>query len=185
MAHSRALIVLPVPRSLDLIPLLTQELVNPTRYVDTIPVTQTLSFTRLNVPVFSSSHKSTIRCGKTWFPLPDHFLKNRHSVAQLTFQVVEQVDRPRRGGPGYYRDIPSLFLSFAPILHPGSGETVTDAPHALRSQECTAVLRDDDVAVSQDRYVISRDRNAWSGHRSIARSGKGLFWIRGADGRDL
>ncbi|CAJ0956563.1 unnamed protein product, partial [Ranitomeya imitator] len=39
-------------------------------------------------------------------------------------------------------------------------EAFTDAPRALRSQECIA----------------------WSGHRSVARSGKGLFWIRGADG---
>ncbi|CAJ0958837.1 unnamed protein product [Ranitomeya imitator] len=45
-----------------------------------------------------SSHKSTIRCSKTWLPLPDHFLKNHHSIAQLKFQVIEQIDRPRRGG---------------------------------------------------------------------------------------
>ncbi|CAJ0937115.1 unnamed protein product [Ranitomeya imitator] len=44
------------------------------------------------------------------------------------------------------------------------GEAFIDAPRALRSQECIAV---------------SRDRNAWSGHRSAARSRKGLFWIRG------
>ncbi|CAJ0930104.1 unnamed protein product [Ranitomeya imitator] len=44
----------------------------------------------------------------------------------------------------------------------------------MRSQEYIAVSRDNDVAVSQDRYVIiSQDRNAWTGHRSIGRSGKG------------
>ncbi|CAJ0942856.1 unnamed protein product [Ranitomeya imitator] len=63
-------------------------------------------------------------------------------------------------------------------------EAFTDTPCALQSQECIAVSRDDDVAVSRDRYVIiSRDCNAWSGHRSVARSGKGLLWIRGTDGR--
>ncbi|CAJ0952210.1 unnamed protein product [Ranitomeya imitator] len=45
-----------------------------------------------------ASHKSTIRCGKTWLPLQDHFLKHHHSVAQLKFQVVEHIDRPKRGG---------------------------------------------------------------------------------------
>ncbi|CAJ0939375.1 unnamed protein product [Ranitomeya imitator] len=66
----------------------------------------------------------------------------------------------------------------------GPSELVTDAPRALRSEECIAVSRDDDVPVSRDRYVIIlRDRNAWSGHQRVARSGKGQFWIRGADGR--
>ncbi|CAJ0966038.1 unnamed protein product [Ranitomeya imitator] len=51
----------------------------------------------------------------------------------------------------------------------------TDAPRTLRSQECIAVSRDDDVAVLRDRYVIiSRDRNAWTGHRSVSRSRKAL-----------
>ncbi|XP_077155812.1 uncharacterized protein LOC143818356 [Ranitomeya variabilis] len=45
-----------------------------------------------------ASHKSTIRCGKTWLPLPAHFAAARHTVAQLKFQVIEQVPRPRRGG---------------------------------------------------------------------------------------
>ncbi|XP_077111244.1 uncharacterized protein LOC143767108 [Ranitomeya variabilis] len=45
-----------------------------------------------------SSHKSTIRCGKNWLPLPDHFTKFKHTVAQLKFQVIEKVPRPRRGG---------------------------------------------------------------------------------------
>ncbi|CAJ0938687.1 unnamed protein product [Ranitomeya imitator] len=45
-----------------------------------------------------ASHKSTIRCGKTWLPLPDHFIKSRHTVAQLKFQIIEHVPRPRRGG---------------------------------------------------------------------------------------
>ncbi|CAJ0921194.1 unnamed protein product [Ranitomeya imitator] len=52
----------------------------------------------------------------------------------------------------------------------------------LQSQECIAVSRDDDVVVSRDCFVIiSRDCNAWSSHRSAARSGKGLGWIRGAN----
>ncbi|XP_077113688.1 uncharacterized protein LOC143768964 [Ranitomeya variabilis] len=45
-----------------------------------------------------SSHKSTIRCKKTWLPLPYHFVAANHSVSQLRFQVLEQVERPRRGG---------------------------------------------------------------------------------------
>ncbi|XP_077151982.1 uncharacterized protein LOC143815994 isoform X1 [Ranitomeya variabilis] len=45
-----------------------------------------------------ASHKSTIRCGKTWLPIPDHFVTFKHSVAQLKFQIIEQVPRPRRGG---------------------------------------------------------------------------------------
>ncbi|CAJ0968064.1 unnamed protein product [Ranitomeya imitator] len=45
-----------------------------------------------------ASHKSTISCGKNWLSLPDHFTKSRHTVAQLKFQVIEQVPRPRRGG---------------------------------------------------------------------------------------
>ncbi|CAJ0946817.1 unnamed protein product [Ranitomeya imitator] len=60
-------------------------------------------------------------------------------------------------------------------------EAFTDAPRALRSQECIAVSRDDDVAVSRDRYVISRDRNAWTGYRSIARSGKGAGRVAGGE----
>ncbi|CAJ0931102.1 unnamed protein product [Ranitomeya imitator] len=45
-----------------------------------------------------ASHKSTIRCKKTWLPLPYHFASANHSISQLRFQVLEQVDRPRRGG---------------------------------------------------------------------------------------
>ncbi|CAJ0968011.1 unnamed protein product [Ranitomeya imitator] len=45
-----------------------------------------------------ASHKSTIRCKKTWLPLPYHFVSANHSISQLRFQVLEQVDRPRRGG---------------------------------------------------------------------------------------
>ncbi|CAJ0938484.1 unnamed protein product [Ranitomeya imitator] len=36
---------------------------------------------------------------------------------------------------------------------------------------------------SQDCIAVSRNRNAWTSHRSVARSGKGLGWILGADGR--
>ncbi|CAJ0968633.1 unnamed protein product [Ranitomeya imitator] len=46
-------------------------------------------------------------------------------------------------------------------------EVFTDVPRALRFQECIPVSRDDDVAVSRDRYVIiSRHCNAWTGYRS-------------------
>ncbi|CAJ0964547.1 unnamed protein product [Ranitomeya imitator] len=45
-----------------------------------------------------ASHKSTIRCNKNWLPIPEHFSKSGHSVAQLRFQVIEHVPRPRRGG---------------------------------------------------------------------------------------
>ncbi|XP_073428203.1 uncharacterized protein [Dendrobates tinctorius] len=45
-----------------------------------------------------SSHKSTIRCGKTWLPLPAHFKEARHNVSQLRFQIIEKVPRPKRGG---------------------------------------------------------------------------------------
>ncbi|CAJ0954261.1 unnamed protein product [Ranitomeya imitator] len=45
-----------------------------------------------------SSHKSTIRCEKTWLPLPLHFKEARHNVSQLRFQIIERVPRPRRGG---------------------------------------------------------------------------------------
>ncbi|XP_073412618.1 uncharacterized protein [Dendrobates tinctorius] len=45
-----------------------------------------------------SSHKSTIRCKKTWLPIPYHFINANHSVSQLRFQVIEKVERPRRGG---------------------------------------------------------------------------------------
>ncbi|CAJ0967588.1 unnamed protein product [Ranitomeya imitator] len=38
---------------------------------------------------------------------------------------------------------------------PGSKRPVTDAPRALRSEECIAVSRDDDVAVSRDRTSSS------------------------------
>ncbi|CAJ0958980.1 unnamed protein product [Ranitomeya imitator] len=64
----------------------------------------------------------------------------------------------------------------------GLSRSSRDAPVTA---PCIAVSRDDDVAVSRDRYVILlQDLNAWSGHRGVARSGKDLFWIRGADGRD-
>lgn len=45
-----------------------------------------------------ASHKSTIRCKKTWLPPPHHFEATHHTIAQLRFQVLEQVPRPRRGG---------------------------------------------------------------------------------------
>ncbi|CAJ0944555.1 unnamed protein product [Ranitomeya imitator] len=44
-----------------------------------------------------AQHKSTIRCNKTHLPLPHHFAIKNHSIAQLRFQVLEQVDIPRRG----------------------------------------------------------------------------------------
>ncbi|XP_077137512.1 uncharacterized protein LOC143803305 [Ranitomeya variabilis] len=44
-----------------------------------------------------AQHKSTIRCKKTHLPLPHHFSEQNHSIAQLRFQVLEQVDTPRRG----------------------------------------------------------------------------------------
>ncbi|CAJ0967889.1 unnamed protein product [Ranitomeya imitator] len=41
---------------------------------------------------------------------------------------------------------------------PDPSAVVTDAPRALRSQECIALSRDDDVAVLRDQYIIiSRD----------------------------
>ncbi|CAJ0956533.1 unnamed protein product [Ranitomeya imitator] len=45
-----------------------------------------------------ASHKSTIRCKKTWLPVPHHFISANHSVSQLRVQIIEQVERPRRGG---------------------------------------------------------------------------------------
>ncbi|CAJ0968038.1 unnamed protein product [Ranitomeya imitator] len=51
-----------------------------------------------------ASHKSTIRCSKTWLPIPEHFIKCRHTVAHLKYQVIEQVPRPRRGG-NYIRQL--------------------------------------------------------------------------------
>ncbi|KAM4017573.1 uncharacterized protein ACNLHF_007193 isoform 1-T3 [Anomaloglossus baeobatrachus] len=45
-----------------------------------------------------ASHKSTIRCGKLWLPIPHHFHEAKHNVAQLRFQVIDKVYRPRRGG---------------------------------------------------------------------------------------
>ncbi|CAJ0965859.1 unnamed protein product [Ranitomeya imitator] len=44
-----------------------------------------------------AQHKSTIRCNKTHLPLPHHFFEKNHSISQLRFQVLEQVDIPRRG----------------------------------------------------------------------------------------
>ncbi|CAJ0965128.1 unnamed protein product [Ranitomeya imitator] len=44
-----------------------------------------------------AQHKSTIRCNKTHLPLPFHFSAKNHNIAQLRFQVLEQVDIPRRG----------------------------------------------------------------------------------------
>ncbi|CAJ0964548.1 unnamed protein product [Ranitomeya imitator] len=44
-----------------------------------------------------ASHKSTIRCNKNWLPIPEHFSKSGHSVAQLRFQVIEHVPRPPVG----------------------------------------------------------------------------------------
>ncbi|CAJ0965023.1 unnamed protein product, partial [Ranitomeya imitator] len=37
-----------------------------------------------------ASHKSTSHCGKTWLPIPEHFIKFRHTVVQLKYQVIEQ-----------------------------------------------------------------------------------------------
>ncbi|CAJ0943545.1 unnamed protein product [Ranitomeya imitator] len=45
-----------------------------------------------------AGHKSTIRCKKTWLPVPHHFISANHNVSQLRVQVIEQVERPRRGG---------------------------------------------------------------------------------------
>ncbi|CAJ0923647.1 unnamed protein product [Ranitomeya imitator] len=44
-----------------------------------------------------SQHKSTIRCKKTHFPLPHHFIEKNHNISQLRFQVLEQIDPLRRG----------------------------------------------------------------------------------------
>ncbi|CAJ0950220.1 unnamed protein product [Ranitomeya imitator] len=44
-----------------------------------------------------AQHKSTIRCNKAHLPLPFHFSEKNHNIAQLRFQVLEQVDIPRRG----------------------------------------------------------------------------------------
>ncbi|CAJ0949979.1 unnamed protein product [Ranitomeya imitator] len=45
-----------------------------------------------------AGHKSTIRCKKTWLPVPHHFVIANHNVSQLRVHVIEQVKRPRRGG---------------------------------------------------------------------------------------
>ncbi|CAJ0934784.1 unnamed protein product [Ranitomeya imitator] len=45
-----------------------------------------------------SKHKSTIRCKNTLLPIPHHFAAQGHTVAQLKFQVLEQVTPLRRGG---------------------------------------------------------------------------------------
>lgn len=45
-----------------------------------------------------SKHKSTIRCENLLLPIPAHFKSAKQSIAQLRFQVVEQVPLPRRGG---------------------------------------------------------------------------------------
>ncbi|CAJ0967661.1 unnamed protein product [Ranitomeya imitator] len=45
-----------------------------------------------------SGHKSTIRCEKTWLPLPAHFKEVKHNVSQLRYQIIEKVPRPKRGG---------------------------------------------------------------------------------------
>ncbi|CAJ0952519.1 unnamed protein product [Ranitomeya imitator] len=45
-----------------------------------------------------SKHKSTIRCGRSLLPIPDHFLQHNHTVAQLRYQVIDHVPLARRGG---------------------------------------------------------------------------------------
>lgn len=45
-----------------------------------------------------TSHKSTIRCKKTWLPVPHHFEEANHNIAQLRYQILEHIPRPRRGG---------------------------------------------------------------------------------------
>ncbi|CAJ0968550.1 unnamed protein product [Ranitomeya imitator] len=45
-----------------------------------------------------SHHKSDIRCGKNYLPIPYHFQEAGHSVTQLRFLVLEQVNLSRRGG---------------------------------------------------------------------------------------
>ncbi|XP_073522664.1 uncharacterized protein [Phyllobates terribilis] len=45
-----------------------------------------------------SKHKSTIRCKNLLLPIPHHFIYNGHNISQLRFQVLEQVQQPRRGG---------------------------------------------------------------------------------------
>lgn len=52
-----------------------------------------------------SKHKSTIRTNNLLLPIPFHFHKQGHTVAQLKFQVLEQVFPNRRGG-----DIKALLL---------------------------------------------------------------------------
>ncbi|CAJ0925925.1 unnamed protein product [Ranitomeya imitator] len=78
----------------------------------------------------------------------------------------------RRTDPGRcIQLIIGQFYCYGLVIKERHIEAVTDASRALRSEECIAVSRDDEVAVS-------RDRNAWSGHRGVARSGKGRFLIR-------
>ncbi|CAJ0935926.1 unnamed protein product, partial [Ranitomeya imitator] len=44
-----------------------------------------------------SKHKSTIRRNNTLLPIPYHFITKGHTIAQLKFQVIEQVTPPRKG----------------------------------------------------------------------------------------
>lgn len=43
-------------------------------------------------------HKSTIRCKNLMLPIPHHFNEKGHNVSQLRYQVLEQIQTPRRGG---------------------------------------------------------------------------------------
>lgn len=45
-----------------------------------------------------ASHKSTIRCKKTWLPVPYYFQETQHNISQLRYQIADHVPRPRRGG---------------------------------------------------------------------------------------
>ncbi|CAJ0964314.1 unnamed protein product [Ranitomeya imitator] len=74
---------------------------------------------------------------------------------------------------------PAPFLLKGPLVYtsdspPAPAEAFTNAP-----RDAPVPRVHDDVAVSRDHYIIiSQDRNAWIGHRSVMRSGKGLGWIR-------
>ncbi|XP_069486826.1 uncharacterized protein [Ambystoma mexicanum] len=52
-----------------------------------------------------SEHKSNIRCNNQYSPVARHFNMQKHTIAQLKYQVLEVVKRPTRGG-----DYQSLLL---------------------------------------------------------------------------
>uniref|UniRef100_A0A803JQT4 Reverse transcriptase domain-containing protein n=1 Tax=Xenopus tropicalis TaxID=8364 RepID=A0A803JQT4_XENTR len=43
-------------------------------------------------------HKSNIRCKQLQLPIPAHFHQMKHSISQLRYQVIDNVDPLRRGG---------------------------------------------------------------------------------------